>query len=124
MAKVCMLTIKILSIGTCEIMDFVPNGKLMVLGVPIFNTYAVICPNFGTPQKELIIHLEQWKICYFEVSQYMYLSTLFDVAVLIMTYCICHFSWHSRFQSVSGLHYSLPLRYESALNVVRFVRFQ
>ena len=23
----------------------------------------------------------------------------------LMTYCICHFSWHSRFQSVSGLHY-------------------
>ena len=23
----------------------------------------------------------------------------------LMTYCICHFSWHSRFQSASGLHY-------------------
>ena len=52
-------TLKCLSIGTPKTIDFpfVPNGKLMVLGVPIFEHIRLFCAQ--------ILHLDQMKILLF-----------------------------------------------------------
>ena len=65
-----VLTLKCLSIGTPNIINFpfVSNGKLMIFSCPNIQTdynEAVLCLNFGTPESNEFSIWDKWKIYYF-----------------------------------------------------------